>query len=353
MINRKSILIIALIVLLGQSLLFGQKPYRMGTTTASFLEIGLGGAGIAMGDAYVASANDMSAIYWNPAGLALMERSEAIFMYQPWIVDINSMFAGFGLVLPNIGTLGFGVTGMSYGDIDVTTLEYQNGTGEKYTAYDYAFTMSYARSLVNWFSFGASVKYIATQIWHSKATAIALDLGVNVQTHFFSVTGRQEDGMRLGMSIANYGSRMRFDGYDLLFPVDIDPDAQGNYQNLQGKYKMNDWELPLIFRVGIAVNPFVISNQRFTLTADALHPNNMSESVNVGGQYQLNVPGVGDFFLRAGYKALFMEDSQYGATFGGGVKLWMAASRCLKLDYAYHSIGVFGSVHCTSFGVAF
>ena len=41
----------------------GQKPYRVGTTTANFLEIGYGTAGIAMGDACVSSVNDVSAIY--------------------------------------------------------------------------------------------------------------------------------------------------------------------------------------------------------------------------------------------------------------------------------------------------
>ena len=351
--NLRILSIFLLFLLVYQGAGLAQKPYRVGTTAASFLELGIGGAGIAMGDAYVASTNDLSSIYWNPAGLALMERNEAFFMYQPWVVEINSMFAGFGLVLPRIGTLGFSIFGLDYGDIDVTTMEYQAGTGEKYTAYDYVFSMSYARSLANWFSFGATAKYITSQIWHSKANAFAIDLGVLVQTQFFSRTGRQEDGMKLGMSISNYGTRMGFDGYDLLFPVDIEPDAQGNYQNLQGKYKMGSWELPLLFRVGVAIDPIVMSNQRITIAADAMHPNNMSESLNLGAQYRMTVPGFGDFFLRGGYKALFMEDSHYGVTFGGGAKIWLSPSRCLKVDYAYQSIGVLGNIHCTSFGVAF
>jgi hypothetical protein len=345
------IFLICLVVLMDSG--FSQEPYRMGTTTANFLEIGVGGAGVAMGDAYVASGGDMSSIYWNPAGLATMSQNQALFMYQPWVVDVNTLFTGFGLVLPSLGTLAFGVFGISYGNIDVTTLEYQNGTGEEYTAYDYSFSATYARSIANWFSFGITGKYISSKIWHTNASAMAMDLGVLVQTGFFSPTSKQDDGLKIGMSIANYGGRMRYDGFDLLFPVDIDPTAGGNYQNVQGKYRMQDWELPLIFRVGISVDPIVLASHRLTLEVDALHPNNMSESINLGAQYKFGAPGFGDFYLRGGYKGLFMVDSQYGPTFGGGIKWYMGPARYINIDYAFRSIGDLGNVHCTSLSVAF
>ncbi len=352
MIKRKLFIILAILAL-SSVVGLSKEPYRMGTTTAGFLEIGVGGAGIAMGDAYVASASDMSAIYWNPAGLALIKNNEALFMYQPWVVDVNTMFAGFGLSLPRIGTIAVGIFGMNYGNIDVTTLDYQMGTGEQYTAYDYNFNLTYSRSLASWFSFGASAKYVTSKIWHTSANAMAVDLGVLVQTPFFSPTGDYDGGMRIGMSISNYGSKMQYDGFDLLFPEDMSPSEDGNYQNLQAKYKMQDWELPLMFRVGIAVTPIVSTNQKLTIEVDALHPNNMSESVNVGAEYKFMLPGFGDFSLRGGYKGLFMVDKNFGPTFGGGLKFHIAPGKSFNIDYAYRSIGVLGNVHCTSFGVAF
>ncbi|MBN1480873.1 PorV/PorQ family protein [candidate division KSB1 bacterium] len=353
MIKRHLFLIILTFFLLLNVQGYAKEPYRMGTTTAGFLEIGIGGAGIAMGDAYVAAAQDMSAIYWNPAGLALMERNEAMFMYQPWVVDVSSMFAGAGLYIPRIGTLAIGLFGLNYGNIDVTTLDYQMGTGEQYTANDYNLNLSYARSLVEWFSFGASFKYVTSKIWHSNASAMAVDLGVLVQTPFFSPTSREEDGMRIGMSISNYGSRMRYDGFDLLFPEDMAPDEDGNYQNLQAKYKMSDWELPLMFRVGLAFHPIIVGNQRFTVEVDALHPNNMSEYVNIGGEYKFMAAGFGDFSLRAGYKGLFMVDDNYGPTFGGGIKFYVTPTAAVAIDYAYRTLGVLGNVHATSFNISF
>ena len=71
----------------------GQTINRYGTTTANFLEIGVGSRATSMGDAYVAVANDVSSIYWNPAGLSNVSQSSGLFSIQPWLVDIDMMFA--------------------------------------------------------------------------------------------------------------------------------------------------------------------------------------------------------------------------------------------------------------------
>ena len=174
-------LLILTLLLINQS--FALEPYRYGTTTANFLEIGLGASGNAMGDAQVAYTHDLMSIYWNPAGLAFMRKSEAKFINQPYVADIGMQFAGVGLVLPGIGTVAMGFSHMAYGDdMEVTTLERPDGTGEKYSASDNAFAISISRRLVQWFAFGASAKYINSNIWHSSGNAMALDLGAIVHS---------------------------------------------------------------------------------------------------------------------------------------------------------------------------
>lgn len=333
--------------------LFAQKPYRTGTTTANFMEIGIGSDGNAMGEAFVSMTGRISSIYWNPAGLAFLDRNEVMFMYQPWVVDITSANVAAAFVLPTIGTLAAGFTHLGYGEIEVTTLEYQEGTGELYTANDYNFVFSYSRKLAQWFAFGASAKYISSQIWHSRASAMALDLGVIVNTGFLTVTGNKNDGLRIGMSISNYGTRMKFDGMDLLFPIDILPNEAGNYSTVQGQFKMQEWELPLIFRIGLSIKPIAFRNQQLILAADALHPNNNAESVNVGAEYRLNIPGSGTFFLRSGYRALFMEDSEFGMTYGGGLILRFLNNFTMKADYAFKPLGILGNTHSYTVGVQF
>ena len=353
--NRRMIFAVAglIAVFWGSGILYGQKPYRVGTTAANFLEIGYGSAGAAMGDAYASVVSDLSAIYWNPAGLAYMRQSEAQFTYQPWLVNINTAFAGAGLVIPRVGTLALGIFQTDYGNMDVTTLEMQEGTGEQFSATDFAVSLAYSRKLAQWFSFGASGKYISSSIWHTHATAIAFDLGVIVQTMFFSPTGEREQGMKIGMSISNYGTKMRYDGIDLIQPIDILPYENGNYRDVPGQFRLQGWELPLIFRIGFSVYPIHSENYQLILAADALHPNNNSESVNVGAQYQMIIPYAGTFYLRAGYKALFMSDSQYGMTFGAGMVFRMMHNMGLKIEYAYRGMGILGKTHSYTLGFLF
>jgi len=335
------------------SCLFANKPYRVGTTAANFLEMGIGSSAGAMGDAYVAVTRDLNSVYWNPAGLAYMDAKEVQFSYQPWIADINVEFAGAGIVLPRIGTLALSVSSMNYGRTEVTTLDMQEGTGETYQAVEYAATLSYARKLAQWFSFGSSVKYVASNIWHMKAQAMALDLGVLINTYFFSPTKNREDGMTIGMSIANYGTRMRYDGMDLLRPIDILPNQNGNYKDVEGQFRLQQWELPLTLRLGVAGYPVVTKSQRLTLAVDALHPNNNCESVNVGAEYGYLVPGVGRFILRTGYRGLFMEESFYGMTFGAGMHLTLLGNRQLKFDYAVKDLGLLGYSSVFNIGLVF
>ncbi|MBN1542318.1 PorV/PorQ family protein [candidate division KSB1 bacterium] len=349
-------MIVTLIALVmgGYSSSFSQKPYRVGTTAADFLAIGYGAAGSAMGEASVSVVHDLSSVYWNPAGIAYMEQNEALFTYQPWIADIQTSVIALGMSFPRIGTVALSLIQVDYGDMEVTNLDMQDGTGELFTASDLAFGLSYGRRLAQWFAFGASGKFVSSKIWHTSASAVAIDLGVVVNTHFLSPTGDRKDGINIGMSISNYGTKMKYDGLDLLFPIDILPDKEGNYRDVEGKFSLQSWELPLIFRIGLSFNPVIVGPHRLTVAVDALHPNNNAESVNIGAQYQLKLPSYGEFYLRAGQKALFLgDDSEYGMSFGGGMVLRMMNNMGLRFSYAFRNVGLFGNYHEYTVGLIF
>ena len=101
------------------------------------------------------------------------------------------------------------------------------------------------------------------------------------------------------------------------------------------------------------VNPIHTDRHIVTLAVDALHPNNNSESVNVGGQYSFDSPGLGKVYLRGGYKALFMEASQYGPTFGFGIETYLLNNTGLRLDYAYRDVGILGTTSTYGLSVLF
>src|SRR5262245_64716799 len=61
---------------------------RAGTSSATFLRIGVGARAVGMGETFVAVANDPSAIFWNPAGLASLQRRELAISHVQWPADI-------------------------------------------------------------------------------------------------------------------------------------------------------------------------------------------------------------------------------------------------------------------------
>ncbi len=350
MIRLRYIIIITLLTIIP---IQGQMINRYGTTAANFLEIGVGSDGNAMGEAYVAVTDGLSSIYWNPAGLASLKDPTVSFMMQPWIVDINMLFTAGAVIIPGVGNLGFGITQMNYGEMPVTTLEYQEGTGENFTASDLAASITFSRKIVSWFAFGSSLKYIRSNIWHSSASSAAVDLGVLVNTKFFSFTGKDSDGMNIGMSISNYGTRMQFDGIDIYQPIDVSELEEGNYGDVAGQFRPSEWELPLIFRIGVALKPIVNNFTKVTIAADALHPNNNSESINLGCSMDNTIPGFGVFSLKGGVKALYMDSGQYGYTGGLGLKMFYLGNRSLSVDYAFKSMGILGDVHVYTVGFSF
>ena len=72
----------------------GSSLNKTGTTAAQFLKIGVGPRAIGMGGAYTALADDINAMYWNPAGLSRMNSKEAFFNHVDWIMDVKMENAG-------------------------------------------------------------------------------------------------------------------------------------------------------------------------------------------------------------------------------------------------------------------
>ena len=192
---------------------------------------------------------------------------------------------------------------------------------------------------------------VSSKIWHSSATAFALDLGSIVNTSFLSPTGEAEDGLRIGMSISNYGTRLQYDGIDLLNPIDIAPFEDGNFADVPWQCRPGQWELHLFFRIGVGLKQLLTDMHRLILAIDAVHPNNNSEYVNIGAQYELKLAGQGSFYVRGGYKSLFMVDSQFGMTIGGGLKINLMNNQYIQLDYSHRTMGVFGDL--SSYTVSF
>jgi len=306
---------------------------KTGLSAANFLSIEVGPRGKAMGGAFVGLADDVSALYWNPAGIATLGKSALIFSHSEWIADVNFDFAGASFPIGNFGTIGAFITSLTMPEMQVRTVAEPEGTGEIFSASDIAIGLSYARYLTDRFAIGANFKYIQQNIFNSAANTVAVDFGTLFRTDF--------NDMVIGFSISNFGGDMRLSGIDTQVEVDISPNEFGNNDRIFANLETEDFPLPLNFRVGVAMNLLKSEKNRATLVVDGVVPSDNAQYVNVGGEYVL-----AEFLsLRGGYRTLFLEESEEGLTFGLGLKKNLFGETSFQLDYAYGDFGVLDNIH--------
>lgn len=336
---KLSIKILVIAVLLIQTESFAQV--FSGTTTAQFLKIEVGAKAIGMGGAFVARANDASCLYWNPGGIARLKQNSAMFSHTYWLADINHDYATVIIKMNEQHSLGISYTGVTTDDMKVRTEIYPEGTGELFTVSDYSLAISYGLNVTNDFSIGFTGKYIGQSIWHMTASTFAFDMGLIYTTPI--------EGLSLGMSVTNVGGKMQFEGKDNFVYYSFDENKHGNSKEIYADIKMDNWELPILFRVGLSMEVLKSEYHNLSVNVDALHPNDYNESVNAGFEYGFKER----IFLRAGYKSLFKKNSEEGITAGMGLVYYLTEMTPLKLDYAFADFGILKSVHRISVELGF
>jgi hypothetical protein len=324
------ILFSLLSVVLPASTAHAQQIGRVGTTAAPFLKIGVGGRALGMGEAYTTQAEDITGIYWNPAGLAHISKIQVLLNHYDYIADLRFNFGAIAIPVAGFGTIGSFIGFLGMPDIERTTIQFPNGTGERVSATSFVIGLSYARSLTDRFAIGGNVKYVRETIWHSIADGIAFDVGVFYRTFFKNV--------KIGMSVTNFGTEMQMNGRDMLIQHDIDDTFEGNNENIGGHLDTDGFPLPILFRVGISANIledfFTLEDYDWILAVDAVHPSDNKEYLNTGMEVKIH----NMISLRAGYRQLLLEDREGGLTFGFGLNVSVMGAE-VNVDYANVDFG--------------
>ncbi|MFV1979849.1 MAG: PorV/PorQ family protein, partial [Rhodothermia bacterium] len=314
---------------------------KVATSSAQFLKLGVGSRAISLGGSFVATASDLSALYWNPAGLSNLTGSAVQLAYTQYLADVNYSYFAFGTSFGSFGTVGFSLIMLDSGTMTVRTINNPTGTGEEFNAQDFSAQMSYGKALTDRFSIGLSAKYIRQSIWHSAASAFAFDIGSLFITPY--------ERLRFGASISNFGANMSITGRDVLFSEDPDPVNQGNVEIVTAAFDTQSFPLPLLFRFGLSWDALILADHSITFQTDAAHPNDNSEYVNLGAEYDFR-----DLIaLRVGYRNLFEVDGEQGLTFGGGLNIRLDRSLSAKFDYAYADFGRLSQTHWFTVGLSF
>lgn len=321
----------------------GRNVSKSGTTAAAFLEIPVSARAVSLGSAYSAIADDASSLYWNPAGSARLMQTEVVFSHMTWLADMGFDYSAVAVPVGSLGTIGISFTALSMDDMKVTTVEKPEGTGELFSASSIAAGVHYARNLSDKFSIGFTAKYIQETIWHMRASAFALDIGVLYTTEFFN-------NMKIGATISNFGTDMQMAGRDARYFYRVDPQKMGSNERIAMDIEMDSWSLPLNFQFGIATNIFESDIHRLTIAVDALHPSDNYESVNVGAEYTF----YNAFMVRGGYRSLGLADSEGGLTLGAGINSGLFGGGIdARLDYAYADYGRLKAANIITLAVVF
>ncbi|MEO0092461.1 MAG: PorV/PorQ family protein [candidate division WOR-3 bacterium] len=319
---------------------------KLGMAGMPFLKIGVGRA-TGMADAFVAVANDASATYWNPAGLALLKNREVLINHIDWILETRHEFLA-GVFPTKLGVLGISVTSVNLGDFEETTIDKYQGTGRTFSASDLCAGVSFARMFTDRFAFGTSVKVIQERVWEISASTVAFDFGTYYNTGWQNV--------RLAMAIANFGPDTRFSGRQLDFTVKTRDDWTWpwTWQPIPASYMTEKFPLPITFRFGIANDFTLTGKDKLTFACDLTHFNDVNEKINFGLEYSIM-----NISLRGGY--ILNTDTQYaedilwrtGISFGAGFVVKPVEYLVFRVDYGYRDVGRLGISHRITLGVSY
>jgi hypothetical protein len=313
---------------------------KVGTTVGQFLMIEPSARVAGMGNAGVTTYEEIQSAYFNPAAIGHMEHNGVQFTHSPWLADITYDYVGGVLTMGDFGNLYGSVTSLNSGDIEVRTISQPLGTGEKYTVGDISFSLGYGKRISDRFSVGLQATYMQERVWHSSISAMAVSIGTLYQI--------SENGFRLAASISNWGTRARYDGRDLRILFDQNTGVNGDNSQIPAELLMDEYPLPILFRVGVGM-PFIIDeNNRLQVAVDAFHPSDNTESVSVGAEWLF----FDTFALRGGYQNLFLQDSEVGLTLGAGLR-YEANGLNLLFDYAWADYGRLDKVQRLTLGVMF
>ncbi|MCH7769967.1 MAG: PorV/PorQ family protein [Bacteroidetes bacterium] len=289
---------------------------RAGISTAQFLKIGVGGRATALGDAFVAIANDASSLYWNPAGLVQFDNDQVMFSHNQWVADINHEFFGAVYHFGKNHALGVSVIALTMDDMPVTTEFAPFGTGQFFGFSDLAIGITYSQKMTDKFSFGVTVRYMEETLDKLKMRGVMIDLG----TYYWTGLG----STRFAVTVSHFGAEMAPDGKI----------------NLVGNREKSDWQSfspPTMFRIGFAFEPYENKEHKVTTSIQLNHPNDNSENFALAVEYVWKSL----LSLRGGYK--FNVDEQ-NISFGAGVDVPISIAK-FTFDYSFVNFERLGSVH--------
>lgn len=335
--NKWKILKLVLVIVLVASCTFDSfagSPNRRGTAAATELLIPIGSAGIGLSGSTLAMASGLDAIHWNPAGLARSSSSaEVMFSSLSYFADIGVNYFAVSGNLEDFGVIGASLKTLSFGDIEITTIDKPEGTGITYSPTYMTIGLTFARRMTDRIFFGTNVKMIYESVSRVEATAFAFDLGLQYKAG--------ETGFNFGIALKNLGSKIRFDGPDFERTV-LDPNQPIGFPQQPLRIKTAAFDLPTTLELGLSYNYNLATEHLLSFNSTFVNNNYSNDDYRFGIEYSYN----NLLFLRGGYTVSpdIPADLQqiYDFTLGAGVQ-YQISGIDMAVDYAYRPAKFFAA----------
>jgi hypothetical protein len=296
----------------------------------------------------------VEAFHLNIAGLAYTRGTQILYTNTNYLsgTDINIHALGLGHRLGESGgVLGVSIMSMTFGELDVTTVDNPEGGLGTFGPNYFNLGLSYSKNFSNTISGGLVVKLVTQSIANVNATGFALDAGVNYVTGEF-------DELKFGITLRNVGPTMQYRGNGLSDEFQI-PNQD---KTLTANQRSADFELPSMVNIGLTYDFFLtdveeseeeegtfIADHRVTVAGTFTSNSFTKDQVKGGFEYAFREMFMGRFgFL---YESDITDETlsrtaYSGPTFGAGLVIPLGKSgSTMGIDYAYQTTHTFDGNH--------
>lgn len=310
---RLLILVISLIYCVSEA----EAGDKNGTSSGSFLKISLIPRAASLGNSFAALNLGSSSLVYNPAGIFTDKLMDISVAHTDWFAGIDVNYLG---VVHNstFGSIGLSAIALSTGDMEITTPEQFQGTGEYFRASEFAFGAVYAKKISEKLIVGGSVKILKSYLFNDgySASAFALDMGT-----LYKVS----ESLTFGVTLKDLGTDL--------------------------KYISESFNLPTSISAGVTGTEFITENQQILWVLQGSKYSDSDEIYSMGIEYSYN----NLLFIRSGYKhnsgnkfSMNNENFSFGAGFN-----FRISGYDIKTDYSYTNYKWLTGVHRISLQTGF
>ena len=318
-------------LLLGLILLlpFKSADAQVGITAVPFLQIEPDSRATGMGNTGVAIADNASAVFWNPAGLAFQNQNQVSLTHANWLPAFNADLFYDYLVgtyhIDGIGTIGGHITFLNLGEqtrTDETGVELG-----RFNSFEISSGLSYGFQISDNFAVGTGVRFIYSSLADGRVSgqeinpgaSVGVDLSALYKSNTFDVANRQAS-FNAGINLSNIGPGIQYTDN-----AQKDP-------------------LPTVLRAGWAYKMNIDGNGVNTLTLSNDISKVMARTERVGGE------GSQEFESMGVFEALFNSWGSYERfngtetvnvslgqqlMYGFGLEYWYDELFALRSGYYY------------------